>query len=90
MFDKNDVCLLDYDISNQKLWYDHKLYEDRILKNIKVDFYLGSLFKEALRDWFENEFKDEGYKITDKWWASAQGEPHVEGANIVVYVSRPD
>ena len=90
IFDKNDVCLLDYDISNQKLWYDHKLYEDHILKNIKVDFYLGSLFKEALKDWFENEFKDEGYKITNKWWSSAQGEPHVEGANIVVHVSRPD
>lgn len=90
MFDKNDVCLLDYDISNQKLWYDHKLYEDHILKNIKVDFYLGSLFKEALKVWFENEFKEEGYKITNKWWSSAQGEPHVEGANIVVHVSRPD
>lgn len=93
MFDKNDVCLLDYDISNQKLWYDHKLYEDHILKKIKVDFYLGSLFKEAVKEWFENEFKDEGHKITNTWWARRTGgenEPHVQGANIVVYVSRPD
>ena len=90
MFDKNDVCLLEYNISNKKLWYDHKLYEDHILKNIKVDFYLGSLFKEALQEWFNNEFTYYGYEVIDKYWMSAKNTPNVEGANIVVYVSRPD
>lgn len=85
LFDKNGKCLLDYDISNKKLWYDHDLYEKYIMNKIRVNFYLKTVFIRALKEWFENKSKHKGYTIVNKWWASGNGEPNIEGANIMLY-----
>lgn len=83
-FNKDDEFLLNYDIKGEKLWYDHKLYENYIIGRIKVNFYLGTTFKEALQEWFNNKFKKEGYEVIDKWW-SYEHNPNVEGANMTLY-----
>jgi hypothetical protein len=83
-FNKDDEFLLNYDIKGEKLWYDHELYENYIIGRIKVNFYLGTTFKEALQEWFNNKFKKEGYEVIDKWW-SYEHNPNVEGANMTLY-----
>lgn len=83
-FNKDDEFLLNYDIKGEKLWYDHELYENYIIGRIKVNFYLGTTFKEALQEWFNDKFKKEGYEVIDKWW-SYEHNPNVEGANMTLY-----
>lgn len=83
-FNKDDEFLLNYDIKGEKLWYDHKLYENYIMGRIKVNFYVATTFKNALQEWFNDKFKKEGYEVIDKWW-SHEHQPNVEGANMTLY-----
>jgi len=76
LFDKNDKCLIDYDVKNKKLWYDHHLL-DIVGRKIKTEGFLGQQFREVLRDWFEDSFKKYEYKVDPN--------KKVEGANIRLY-----
>jgi len=62
VFNRNKKCLLNYDIKNEKLWYDHSLL-DKIMTMIVTKGYIGDQFKEALREWFNYEFKEHNYQI---------------------------
>jgi len=76
LFDKNDKCLIDYDVKNKKLWYDHHLL-DIVGRKIKTEGFLGQQFRVVLRDWFEDSFKKYEYKVDPN--------KKVEGANIRLY-----
>lgn len=76
VFNRNEKCLLNYDIKNEKLWYDHSLL-DKITKMIVTKGYIGDQFKEALREWFNYEFKEHNYRINP--------DKKITGAHIHLY-----
>jgi hypothetical protein len=73
LFDNNDKCLINYNVKNKKLWYDHHLL-DVVGKKIRTKGFLGQQFKDVLSDWFESNFEKYEYKVDPN--------KKVEGANI--------
>lgn len=76
VFNRNEKCLLNYDIKNEKLWYDHSLL-DKIMTMIVTKGYIGDQFNEALREWFNYEFKEYGFQINPN--------KKITGAHIHLY-----
>jgi hypothetical protein len=76
ILNKNKKCLVQYDIKNKKLWYDNS-FLDKIMTMIVTKGYIGDEFKEALKEWFNYEFKKHGYHVDPN--------KKVEGANIYLY-----
>jgi len=86
LFDKNNNCLFNYKLNEQKLWYDHSILEKEIEPRLRINRWIRGDFKKAAQTWFNDKFKSKGFVVSDKYWiSSSDDKPNVEGANIVLY-----
>jgi hypothetical protein len=73
---KGENCLGYYDVKNNSLAYDHKIM-DLVESKIRTRGWIGDIFKEAYREFFNEVFKEKGYNVGPN--------KRITGANIVVY-----
>jgi len=73
---KGENCLGYYDVKNNSLAYDFKIM-DLAESKIRTRGWIGDIFKEAFREFFNEEFKEKGYNVGPN--------KRITRANIVIY-----